>query len=523
MPLELIVRDVASGQILLQILIPHGDASRITSDMLQVNAARTHLPATEGEPPQPIAGSLRIEPNAMQKAVAAYVEDLGKRGKTAGTRTQFKTFCLRYARETGTTHPNAITYEAVSAWAAGQAKWSPSTRARALKIISLFTQFCLLARIIDRDPLVGARGHVSVEATGSRAATTEEARALIAQAAARVLTDNRAAARCNRAVYYGCLFLAGCRFDEPRRWRWRDIRLDAEIPHILWRKGRDEGERMHKNNRTRAIALAPELVRALKLWREQLTEINSKAGKLAPISPESLVFPSRPINITLSADRAAAGIPKLDYRDRAFTAHSARKWLATTLPACGAHEKMTDFVMRHTGRTEFRYYDPPLAEQAAALSQLPALFPDFFWTANVRDAKLLRAANRKNEKTTLAKSGEIAEDISVTQRQSTSEPSHKTRLPENAGPDEPDVHCVTTLQSKVPGPAFSGSTLADALRQLPGPRSSFPPSNSGFTIEPPCDETDDIANLLEALARVIRGRQKKDGSKSAQQPNGGAG
>jgi hypothetical protein len=353
--------------------------------------------------------------------------------------------------------------------------------------------------VIETDPLVGARGHVSIEAPGSRAATLDEARAFLAHAAATVMTDARAQARCNRAVYYLCLFAAGCRVHEPARWRWKNLALDHDAPHVLWTSGRGEN-RVHKNNRLRAIALAPELVSALVIWRDQLADIR-KAKGLGPLTSTDLVFPSRPINATFRRDRELAGVARLDFRERVFSAHSARKFLATQLTACGVTEKMVDFLMRHTGRTEFRYYDPSLAEQAAAIAKLPKLMPDFFFDANLSGAKLLRSSARKNAINGLDKQPEITDDISVT----TADRKSQNTLPGSAGPC--GIGEVVTDPVGFSGPALSSiaNTAAASAASSRSPISIATIANSGFGM----NETGDnerLARLLEALAEVIRGR-----------------
>jgi len=70
-------------------------------------------------------------------------------------------------------------------------------------------------------------------------------------------------------------------------------------------------------------------------------------------------------------------IPAADRRGRGFSPHSARKFFATTLTQMGVHARLIDVLMRHTSGVQGRYVDIPLKEQAHALKDFPALFPEF--------------------------------------------------------------------------------------------------------------------------------------------------
>lgn len=505
------VREPATGAAIYQIDLQLSSFPVISDDMLRVTQdAGTQKPGKDAGPvsqstpagTSDIAGKLTIQPHETSKAITAYLTDLTARGKTKGTLKQYGALLRRMMQTLGVAHPSQISYNLIQNYCGSQPTWSAGTQARAMKVASLFTQYCLLSRVIDHDPLVGARGHVNIEAPGSRAATLAEAQAFLAHAAATVMTDARAAARCNRAVYYLCLFAAGCRANEPGRWRWKNLALDHATPHILWTAGKGD-ERTHKNNRIRAIALAPELVQALNLWRDQSNEMRRNKG-LPKAKADDKVFPSQPINATFRADRENTGIDRLDFRGRAFTAHSARKFLATQLTTCGVAEKMVDFLMRHTGRTEYRYYDPSLEEQAAAIAKLPKLLPEFFFTANLRDAKLLRAAARKNAKTPLDKEGVMVDDISV---KATSTASLQSQLTSNAGPNAVATALTIDAISRT-GPALDVSGFANtASASSPAKNPPFPPKNcinSGYRVNE-TGENELVADLLEALARLIRG------------------
>lgn len=203
----------------------------------------------------------------------------------------------------------------------------------------------------EGNALEQAEGAVEDESgLGARAPTTDEARALLEVACS--LGDGRSRGR--RGDYFACLFLAGCRYCEPGRWRWGHLKLDAEIPHVAW-----SADIQLKNRRRAMIALAPELADLLR---------GLPRGK-----PDEPVFRYVPSSATFRADRDRAGIVPKDDLGRSFSPHGARKWFSTTLTNAGVPPRMVDYLMRHTSSVESRYYQPTLEDQARALQILPAL------------------------------------------------------------------------------------------------------------------------------------------------------
>lgn len=514
---EIIVREQGSLRVIAQILVPQTDALRTLLGMLPFNAARTQLSGTDALPspvstatPAREGENLRIPDNPMQEAIAAYMDDLTRRRKASGTITQFSSVLRKTSARMGWREPGQIAYDGLREFIGAQETWGPASRARTMKIWSLFCQYLALTKRLPRDPLAGARGEANVEAPGSRAATVEEVRAILAEAATSAAHDKRAA-KCDRAAYYLCLFAAGMRFGEPGKLKRKHIRLGAPVPHILWQSAAAAEDRTHKNNRTRAIALVPELAQVLSLWLAADDARRAREG-LPPATPNTPLFESIPNGSTFQSDRRAAGIAELDFRERKFTPHSGRKFFATHLPSCGVHEKMVDFVMRHTGRTEYRYYDPSLEEQAAALSNFPRLLPDFYFAAKSPTSKGLQRGREKTDANSVASRPVIADTSSVTR--STTQGYTSQNLPHPiADSDDSPAQRVTALLSNVPEsalgcgthPANDAGTLTGVLRNTS--------SNSGFTI--PETEVDAIANLLEALAKVIRASGARNEGRSS--------
>ncbi len=311
---------------------------------------------------------LSSRPNSLEQAVEAWLAHLGARGRRARTVASFRQVVSRAARERSWTDPGDLTFEAIAGYlgAMRRASWSCTTYNRNLSCFKSLTRYLAVARQIPSDPLLDAPRAVDDGGAGSRAATVEEARALVLQAWVRDRADRRC--KGNRALYWMCLFAHGCRFAEPGLWQRRHLVLDAEVPHVLWTKD------IQKSRRLQEVALAPELVTLLRAHVAALDRARDAAG-FPPAGPEEPVFPVRPTRASFRADRGAAGIPEQDRRARGFSPHSARKWFATAMTGAGVAEKMVDRLMRHSGRVEHRYYDPPLAEQAEALARLPRLWP----------------------------------------------------------------------------------------------------------------------------------------------------
>lgn len=323
-------------------------------------------PASDG----PVAGRIERPPSDLDDALAAWVAYLHSRGKKPGSIKAMRGLVRGAARVCGWTAVEDFTFEAISGWLAERRSgWAGTTYNRNLSCFRSFTRFLVASKRLPDDPLALADRAEESGAGGPRAATTDEAVALIRTAWAREIAD----ARCKgaRAVYWLALFAAGCRPNEPDQWKRRHLAIDHEIPHVRWESS------IQKSHREMYVALAPELAAVL---REHLASIDRvrAASHQPPAGPDDPVFPVLPTRAVFNADRRRARIEDVDYRRRPFTRRSGRKWFSTTLTALGVPEKMVDHLMRHSGRPEHRYYDPPLEEQAEALARLPRLWPESF-------------------------------------------------------------------------------------------------------------------------------------------------
>ena len=196
---------------------------------------------------------------------------------------------------------------------------------------------------------------------GSRAASTEEARAIIRHALARESIDRRVAR--GTALQLLVLFAAAARASEPGKWRRRHLALEHSVPHVHWTAD------INKNRKEQWIALAPELAEQLRLHLRRQDAARAEDGR-GPASPDDPVFEQAMQDQTLKLYAAGAGIAAHDWRGRKFSGHSAPKWFCTTLGQL-VEQKMVDHLKRHTGSVPARYFDPSLADQAAALAKLP--------------------------------------------------------------------------------------------------------------------------------------------------------
>lgn len=280
----------------------------------------------------------------------------------------FREVVDRAARERGWVSVADLTYDAVLGWLAERRDggWRGTTYRRNMSCFRSLTKYLVRTRRINDNFLADVDLPKDDGEDGARAATTDEARAIILRAWIRDQADRRCKGA--RALYWLCLFAAGCRSSEPASWKRRHLVIDHETPHLRWTP------EIMKNSKRQDVALAPGLAELLREHLETIARDRARA-KLPPAGPDDPVFPVAPTRTTFRSDRDAAGITAIDGRGRGFSPHSARKWFATTLVACGVGKDLKDRLMRHAGSVEARYFDPPLAEQASAVALLPRLWP----------------------------------------------------------------------------------------------------------------------------------------------------
>lgn len=367
--LEIVVREPDSQRELLRIRL---DVPAQPALLPGMQASSVASPEATAVPPSPsVAGRIESVPSSLSDAVAAFAKYMGDRRKKQRSIQAFRGVLERAIRECGWTTLGDYTFSNVTEWLGskreGEQPWRGTTYNRNLSIFRSFGEFLATSERLPENPMQRAFPAQDDGEDGARAATLDEVRAVVFQAWLKDQTDGRC--KGNRALYWMCLAAHACRVGEPSQWKRRHLMLDAPVPFVWWTK------ELNKNNKQYELALAPELAAMLREHLAQVDLDRAESG-LPPAGPDDPVFPVVPFKGTFKSDRDAAGIPALDYRQRAFTPHSFRKFFSTELTARGVAEKMVDRLMRHKGRTEYRYYDPPLDEQAKALAHLPRIWPD---------------------------------------------------------------------------------------------------------------------------------------------------
>lgn len=340
--------------------------------------------------PRAVVARIEAKASPIMAAAGDWLEHLKAARRSTETLKSYRSFIMPAIRDMGISSTSELTHDAIIAFMDSRAHaWkSGNTYNRNLAIWRSFTKHLVKRGLLDRDPLELALTVDAEDAQPARAATTEEARTLLAHACTKVRSDKRAGVCTD--VYFVTMLLAGCRYsdhggkqegpgkgrkgrdreplpvggdDEPTGWLWEHLDLAGDVPRILWTSGNN------KNRKRQVLALAPQLVEILKAHKIRME------ARGYPTGPRDRVFPEKPTPNTWSTYAGQCGIPINDPINGPFKGHSARKWFATTLTNAGVPSKMVDCLMRHTGGVDARYYKPTLEEQRDALACLPQIWP----------------------------------------------------------------------------------------------------------------------------------------------------
>lgn len=498
--LEIIVREPGAPTHLVRILLEIPGQHDLLPGMQPSSVGSPEVGAVFASP-HPVAGRIESAPAELASALAAWLQYMQDRKKKPRSIEAFRSVVERAMREHGWATLGEYTFENITRWlgekSEGEHGWKGVTYNRNLSVFRSFGTFLATSGRLDRNPLERAEPAQDDGEDGSRAATLEDVRAIIFQAWLKDRTDRRS--KGNRALYWLCLAAHGCRQSEPGAWRRRHLILDHDVPHVWWTKD------LNKNHKQYELALAPELAGLLRAHLAQIDRERAEA-KLPPAGPDDAVFPVVPFKGTFKQDRDRAGIPAMDYRQRPFTPRSFRKFFSTQLTALGVPEKMVDRLMRHKGRTEHRYYDPPLEEQRKAVERLPRLWPEPGTPVRGCGQNVDNSGNSKCDLTT---GGDVPEDghgSRATQSQHASTRSRAASLPldcQEKRHDSARDHVDAALRAALEGRRESGPR--DASRPILNPETTF----SGFKMRE--DATEAVADLLDALSRLLRNGVGHDG------------
>jgi len=329
---------------------------------------RVDAPSAGASDGHPVAGRIDAHPKPLDDAIESWLDHMRARGRKPKSIKVFGGTIRAALKELGWCSFEQLGHEAIVGYLDAKVtsgQWRGATYNRNLTVFRSFTAWCVRNEILERDPMENAERAEDDSAPDSRAASTDEARRLIAMAWSRQQSDRRST--CNRALYWACLFLGGLRGDEPARWRREHLFLEESTPLIRWSKD------INKNRKLQEVPIAPELAELLRThMRERDAEILAAGRQLGAKDP---VFARAPSRCTWRVDRARAGIADVDRRGLRFTPRSARKWFRTTLIQAGVPDMVVKFLQRHSFEVADRYTDLDQASVASALARLPRLWP----------------------------------------------------------------------------------------------------------------------------------------------------
>lgn len=506
---EVLVRERASGAVLLRLCL---SAPGLQSPMqLAATAGGAQDADSRGMSGvlEPVAGRIDAEPSDLAEALEGWLSDLAARRRARATVAQYGAEVRRAIREMGWSKSSDITGQALHEYMAGSGgapRWKKgATYNRALCCFRSLCQYLVKVGKLPANPLVEASRATEDGGEGARAATLEEARAMIARAKERELTDGRC--RGHRSRYYLLLFSMGMRDIEPGRLEWRrHVFLDDAIPFVLFTR------EINKNRRLQEIPIPAETADMLREHREEMRRLARTipfverqardTGEIVRryVSPDhetGMVFPWVPPRATWRKDRDDCEIPAKDRRGRGFTAHSARKFYETWLVDSGLEQGLVDRLMRHAGGVGARYYDGDLKKLCAAIACLP---------------KLCRQADLR----TSAGGGQHVENFTITPPVA-NEGLKDSRHVGNVFSEASTTPTTDSSSPPVPGafwsmphitvPSWIGghAESSEPANLAAPPRGSIHDSDPGMPIPGLINaDRNALAELFEALARLLR-------------------
>lgn len=337
-----------------------GGRVRVMTPGIVTTAAMAGAVPEGKDAPAPIAF-----PNAARAALGVtpsmelWSANMARLGCTGGSIARF-TLCVRrcaaYCRWATVAD---LALDGAEGWLGEQRRtgWSGRTHDQAASALRCWGKFLAERDIVPKDPFCALRGCGEAAGEGSRAGSTENARAMIVAALERSKADRRA--KGNPAVFLAFLHWTGLREDkEASGVKWKDLDLSKGTltSDPAW----------SKNKRRQTIALPPEAVEVLGWYRGTVA-----AGTGDPL------FAVRMNRHTFHKLRELAGIPAEDERGRGYTFHSCRKWLASELDRTGASPGVVSAMLRHSNDlAQERYIDPDLSAQTLAVARLSRIWPD---------------------------------------------------------------------------------------------------------------------------------------------------
>jgi integrase len=263
-------------------------------------------------------------------------------------------------------------------------EWKAVTHNCALGGLQSFLRWAKREGHIPEDPLAEYQMLKDDKEDGSRAASTDELRRIIAWAAGRQ-QHRKGTPGANAAFMWLLLATTGMRIGTLGMLRWSHFMEENSITILRWTPDINKsGHRRETVLNAEAAGLLREHREAMKEYakttptvRRKLNERRKDAHDLKtnPDDPEAVVFPVLPPRATFDRHAQSCGIEAKDRRGRGFSPHSTRKWFETTMSGIGAPQGLIDYMILHTGHVRSRYNDPPLPEQFSWVERLPKLWP----------------------------------------------------------------------------------------------------------------------------------------------------
>lgn len=350
-------------------------ASAVVHALKMAGHLKTHEGQGQGDSigqdaPQPVPSvPVVVAPGiAMDEALSRWKAEMQARGCKPGSIDRMLSTVERTAEWNGWVRTGQVDYSGAIAFLAAQRgkdrPWSGPTYDQAVSTLKVFGEFLRRSRCgpVDgsgrhENPLLDLQPSGEAGGDGSRAMTTEQARALIEASIDRHMRSRRAKGA--SPVFWLMLFHTGLRYAEGCSIRWQDVDLASGS---IWTDPKWTG---NKGGRRDLIPLTAELAEQLSLYRETVPH-----GQTDP------VFPIVPNRNTFHDDREAAGIPLLDARRRKVSIHSTRKTFCTWIDATGAPRGLVSALARHAETlTEDRYVDHADSKLRELVKQIPHIWP----------------------------------------------------------------------------------------------------------------------------------------------------
>lgn len=358
-PFQVSIPDGFDGVITIRVDKSH-ECGRLCAERVSpawCTGGRMGHPAARATDP---IGIIRPTSLSIGEALEQWDKYLAGKSRSPATRQQYRELWNRIRDDLGWSFIDQINKRQAQEWLASNRKeaggtWSGNTHDHAATALRSFGAYLEVSELIDRSPLAKLESCGDADDDGARAATTEEARAMIETAIAKSVNNSKA--KGNRPLYWLCMFHMGLRWSDPGKLLVKDLRLDDEIPGVIISPKRQ------KNKKRQWVPVRQDLAKLLREW--------IAAAKLGP---DSKLLP-KPNQLTWHEDREPAGIAYEDEHGGTFTSHSARKWFATTLDETGCTAAERHKLLRHADGTADRYAKPDMERLAKRVEALPSLYP----------------------------------------------------------------------------------------------------------------------------------------------------